>query len=267
VVTGTRLTINGIAISGKPRLADLERVFGKADRRWDKGGHTNRVHTWDKLGLVVYEPFDGRCVSATFPFKPMTPSFNPTTMFAGSITVDGKPLAATTDYATVKARPGAEARFASSITFDRGDFHVFMTAEPPGHTLDLVELSFWQRGRNDDDDDGGETGDDGGDDDPAPVMREPPAMRPIEDDCRGGDAKKCTSLALAYQTGANVAKRAETAWQYAKLACDGGDAFGCRMLGSMYDAGRGVAVSRPEARRLWQRACTLGDSVGCALAK
>lgn len=260
-VTGTgaatRIVMNGIEISGKPMLVEIEKVFGKPDRTWDQGG-ANRVHTWDRIGLLVYEPFDGRCISATFPFHAMGSStFNPNTMFGGSIVVDGKPLTAKTDYATVLAR-GAEARYTDSLVFDKGDIHVFMTAEGPTKVLDLVEISFWQRGK-----------------DAAPVVddevpepkKDPNGIGAMESACVGGDAKQCTSLAFEYQTGTHVPKDADRSFFYAKKGCDGGHAFGCTTVGYMYDAGRGVTASKAEAKRAWQRACSLGDDVGCSLAK
>jgi hypothetical protein len=261
-VTGTgpttKILMNGIEVSSKPMLVEIEKVFGKADRTWDQGG-ANRVHTWDRIGLLVYEPFDGRCISATFPFHAMGSStFNPTTMFGGSIVIDGKPLTAKTDYATVLAR-GAEARYTDSLVFDKGDIHVFMTAEGPTKVLDLVEISFWQRGK-----DTAPTVDD--EQVPEP-KKDPNGIGAMESACVGGDAKQCTSLAFEYQTGTHVPKDADRSFFYAKKGCDGGHAFGCTTLGYMYDAGRGVTASKAEAKRAWQRACSLGDDVGCSLAK
>jgi len=147
VVSGTRVTMNGIDIGGKPMLADIEKIYGKPDRTWDTGA-SNRVHTWDKLGLVVYEPRDGRCISTTFPYKPMGSSYDPTTMFGGSITVDGRPMTSSLTIPSVKARPGASQPYgASSIVFDKGDVHVFTISKNNG-TIDLVEISYWQRDKN-----------------------------------------------------------------------------------------------------------------------
>ncbi len=253
-VTGTRLVINTVELSTRPTVADIITVFGRPDRVWDTGKE-NRIHTWDKLGALVYEPFDGRCVSLTFPFKPLSSSIDPATMFGGSITVDGKALTAATSYAAVKTRPGAEARYSDALTFDRGDLHVYMTARPPAALLDLVELSFWhERGDEDESSDEDRTHDDH------------PALRAMRDDCRAGHAKTCTHLALVYQTGAGTEKDPDAAFRFATKACEGSDAFGCITLGFMYQAGRGVAPAQPEARRMWRRACALGDAAGCTLA-
>jgi hypothetical protein len=144
-VTGQQVTMNGTAISAKPMLADIEAVFGKADRVQDSGSG-NRVYTWDKVGLVAYEPRDGRCVSATFPFKPMGQAYDPTKMFGGSIIVDGVAMGPATDLASIKSRPGATQPYSpTSIVFDKGDIHVFTSAKGTGGTLELVEISFWQR--------------------------------------------------------------------------------------------------------------------------
>jgi hypothetical protein len=143
-VSGGAVTLNGTAISNRPTLVELEVVFGKADRIWDKGTG-NRIHTWDALGLLVYEPRDGRAISATFPFKAMKTAFDPKTAFAGSIVVDGDPLGAGQTLAQIKARTGATQPYsASSIVFDFGELHVF-TKSDDGATLDLVELGFWQK--------------------------------------------------------------------------------------------------------------------------
>jgi len=146
VVTGTKVVVNGIEISGKPMVADFEAVFGKPDRTWGTDTSVNKVHTWDRLGLLVYEPKDGRAISATFPYKPLGQSFDPATMFGGSIIVDGRSMAPSIDLATVKTRPGATQPYsAASVMFDKGDVHVFTTGKGVGQQLDLVEISFWQR--------------------------------------------------------------------------------------------------------------------------
>ncbi len=144
VVNGTRVTMNGVTISGRPMLADIEKIYGKPDRTWDTGA-SNRVHTWDKLGLVVYEPRDGRCISTTFPYKPMGSSYDPSTMFGGSIIVDGRSVTKFLTIPSIKSRPGATQPYGkNSIVFDKGDIHVF-TISKKGGPIDLVEISYWQR--------------------------------------------------------------------------------------------------------------------------
>jgi hypothetical protein len=64
-----QVTLQGQTISGKPMLADIKKIYGEPDRTWDKKGAANRIHTWDNLGLVVYEPFNGRAISLTMPYK------------------------------------------------------------------------------------------------------------------------------------------------------------------------------------------------------
>jgi hypothetical protein len=148
VVQGTSVVMNGKAISGKPMVADLEAVFGKADRVWETKGGVNRIHTWDKLGLLVYEPYDGRCISATFPYKPFGSAFDPKTMFGGSVVVDGNRMTSVTTLGTVKQRPGATTPYgANSIVFDKGDLHVFTQADSDATAIELVEISFWQKDR------------------------------------------------------------------------------------------------------------------------
>jgi hypothetical protein len=253
VVSGKQITMNGVVVSGTPKVSDIESIFGPPDRTWDQGG-ANKVHTWDAIGLLVYEPYDGRCVSATFPYKPMSGStYSPKTMFGGSITLDGKKLDAKLPLSTIKLWPGATQPYSgASIVFDRDDFHVFTIEEeaPPGR-IDLVELSFWQRGREE-----------------IRSKRRPAPRVVVTDtatDCRGGDASRCTHLALAYQTGANGRKQPQQAFEMAKLACTGKDAFGCLMLGNMYDKGHGTRQNKGEARTAWKRACELGYKAACDL--
>ncbi|MEO8704180.1 MAG: tetratricopeptide repeat protein [Kofleriaceae bacterium] len=145
-IAGTHVTMNGRSISGKPMLADIEAVFGKADRVWEKKGGVNRIHTWDRLGLLVYEPYDGRCISATFPFKAAGSEFDPRTKFGGSLVIDGNQLSATTTFGSVKSRAGATQPYgAGSVVFDKDDVNVFTSGDSETAKLDLVEISFWQR--------------------------------------------------------------------------------------------------------------------------
>lgn len=251
IVDGKTITINGIKVSGTPQVADIEAIFGPPDRTWDKGAE-NKIHTWDKIGLLVYEPYDGRCVSATFPYKASQNVYTPKATFAGTIKLDGRAFTPVLDLKQVKAWPGATQPYTgTSIVFDRDEFHVFTITEPGGTPgLDLVELSFWQHPKD------------------QPVRRPLPQRvvgSEIEEDCRGGDYTKCTSLALSMQTGANGRKNIERAFELAKLGCTGGDAFACLMIGNMYEAGRGTKVNKIEARVSWKRACTLGYKAACEL--
>ncbi len=252
VVSKQKVTLDGATLSGTPMVSDVEAILGPSDRTWDTRGGANKVHTWDRLGVLVYEPYDGRCVSITLPFKPMSTSYSPKTLFGGSITVDGKHIGPTMTLPAIKRMPGAKQPYTNkSVVFDRGDFHVFTINERPGNTLDLVELSFWQRGRGD--------------------FKEKPKHLPRtvtsepEEDCRDGDAPLCTYLALGYQTGATGLKSPTSAFELAQLACKGGDAFGCLMLGNMHAAGRGTSRSKPDALAAWQRACKLGLAPACQL--
>jgi hypothetical protein len=254
VITGKTITMNGKPITGTPMVRDFISVFGKPTRTWDSGG-PNRIHTWDAIGLLVYEPKDGRAVAATFPYRAMASTFTPKNLFAGSIVLDGKAFTPKLSLQAIKSWRGATRPYSeSSVVFDRGDFHVFTIEEARGTAIDLVELSFWQKGK---------------------LATRPPGRKPQpniipdehEEECRNGDASRCTSLALAYQTGARGQKNAERAFALAKQGCAGGDPFACLMLGNMLDAGHGVAKSATEAKAAWKRACTLGYKAACDLAK
>lgn len=255
VVTAKAITLNGVSISGRPRLADIKAVYGDPDRTWDSGG-ANRIHTWDTLGILVYEPYaadgkagDGRCISATFPFKAMSPSFSPKTLFGGSVVLDNRPFAPSLSLGGVGKWPGATHPYTKqSVVFDREEFHVFALEETAGKGLDLVELSFWQQREA------------------APLRPAPRTPdRVDEDTCKTGDVPHCTSRALAYQSGTAGRHNLERAFELVKISCAGGDVFGCVMVGNMYDAGKGTPQNKPEAKTAWKRACTLGYKPACAL--
>jgi hypothetical protein len=252
-VTGNAITFNGVPISGQPRVADIKAIYGEPDRTWDSGG-ANRIHTWDTLGILVYEPYatdgksgDGRCISATFPFKAMSPSFSPKALFGGVVVLDNKVLAPTLSLGGVMKWPGATQPYTKqSIVFDREEFHVFALEETAGQGLDLVELSFWQKRTT-------------------PIRPAPRTPdRFDEDDCKTGDVPHCTSRALAYQSGTAGRRNLERAFELVRISCAGGDVFGCVMIGNMYDAGKGTPQNKSEARSAWQRACTLGYKPACS---
>ena len=254
-VTAKTVSFNGVPLSGRPKVADIKAIYGEPERTWDSGG-ANRIHTWDKLGLLVYEPYaadgstgDGRCISATFPFKAMSPSFSPKTLFDGTIALDNKALKPSLALGGVLAWQGATQPYTKqSIVFDREDFHVFTIEENAGQGLDLVEISFWQQradlpGR------------------PAPRVPTPTD----EDECKKGDAPRCTNRALAYQSGTAGQKNFERAFELVRISCAGGDVFGCVMVGNMHDAGKGTSRNKAEAKAAWTRACTLGYKPACEL--
>jgi hypothetical protein len=105
------------------------------------------VHTWDAIGLVAYEPrtpADGRCISTTFPYKPMGADYSPKSMFAGTAIVDGEIMLPTLDIAALTARPGATQPYGKdSVMFDKGEVHVFTTVK--SGSIDLIEISYWHK--------------------------------------------------------------------------------------------------------------------------
>jgi hypothetical protein len=241
-----QVTINGVALSGRPMVKDVVAVLGKPNRTWDEGG-ANKVHTWDKLGVVIYEPYDGRCISATFPFKPMEHSFTPATLFGGKLLLDGNALHARLTLDVVKKWRGATFPYGTgSSVFDRGDVHVFTQSEDgAAGALDLVEISFWQRGDGDASDLGGAN----------------------EQACRNGDGRVCVRVALAYQMGHGVEQDAANVFVFAKLGCDANTGFACTMLGNAHAAGVGTPKNPGAAKLAWDKACKLGDPGGCARVK
>jgi hypothetical protein len=143
-VTGQKVTINGADMGLKPMIADLEKVLGKPDRTTDTPQGVNKIYTWDKYGVVAYDPKDGRCISTTFPYKPMGTEFSPKAMFNGTITVDGKAIPVGTDIADLKKVADATQPYgADSMVINRGEIHVFTSQKGSG--LDLVEVSYWNK--------------------------------------------------------------------------------------------------------------------------
>ncbi len=143
-VAGTKITANGVAVTGNGMVADWIAIYGKPDRTW-AGSGINKIHTWDKLGFIVYEPTSpsGRASSATFLFKPMGQSYDPKTMFAGYILVDGTDFSSVTTTSELKTKPGATTPYgATSVVFPKGAFNVFTTSK--NGPLELVELSMWK---------------------------------------------------------------------------------------------------------------------------
>lgn len=254
VVTAQAITLNGVPVRGKPMVADIKAILGVPDRTWESGG-ANRIHTWDKLGVLVYEPYDadgssgdGRCTSITFPYKAMMSSFTPQTLFGGSIELDGKPLTPSLTLATVLGWSGATQPYTKqSLVFDRGEFHVFALEERPNTRLDLVEFSFWQQRAPTD----------------RPRRQIPRVTDLDEDDCTQGAVQRCTSRALAYQTGVAGRRNFERVFELMRTACAGGDVFGCVVLGNMHDAGKGTPQNKAEARTAYKRACALGYQPAC----
>jgi len=139
--------IQGTEIGAKPMVADFKKIYGEPSRVWDKKGGANRIHVWDSLGIIVYEPYNGKAVSFTMPYKPMNTEFSPTTMFAGRVSLDGRGFYKFNTVGVVKTRENATQPYgADSIVFDLGEVHVFTkAAKPTIETIDLVEISFWQK--------------------------------------------------------------------------------------------------------------------------
>lgn len=144
-ITGTAITANGVPVTGNGMVADWIAIYGKPDRTWTNSAKINKIHTWDKLGFIIYEPYGnpGRATSVTFLFKPMKMEYDPKTMFAGSIVVDGGDLTAQTELNKVKSRTGATLPYgANSVVFPKGAFNVFTTGK--NGPLELVELAMWK---------------------------------------------------------------------------------------------------------------------------
>lgn len=142
-IDGTKIVANGVAITGNGTVADWIAIYGKPDRSWTGTG-INKIHTWDQLGFIVYEPTSnaGRASSATFLYKPMGQKYDPKVMFAGYLLVDGTDYA-TTNISVLKTKPGATTPYgAGFVVFQRGAFNVFTQGK--NGPLELVELAMWK---------------------------------------------------------------------------------------------------------------------------
>lgn len=142
-IAGTKITANGVSVTGNGTVADWIAIYGKPDRTWSSSG-INKIHTWDQLGFIVYEPTSnaGRASSATFLYKPMGQSYDPKVMFNGYVLVDGIDCA-TTDTSTLKTKPGATTPYgAGFVVFPKGAFNVFTQGK--NGPVELVELAMWK---------------------------------------------------------------------------------------------------------------------------
>jgi hypothetical protein len=138
---------NGTALTSKATVTDWIGVYGKPDRTWDPKQGINKIHTWDKLGFIIYEPIStpGRASSVTFLYKPMKIDADPKVMFGGLLTVDGFTMGPDTLLSAVKTRPGATMPYdTTSVSINKTGFNVFtMSKNGP---LELVELGLWKGG-------------------------------------------------------------------------------------------------------------------------
>jgi hypothetical protein len=86
--------INGRSIAVPCERADIEAALGKPDREADMA---NLILTWDNLGVVAYVRKDvGKVRQITVALDKDTPKFWPAKPFAGTLTLDGAPVTATT---------------------------------------------------------------------------------------------------------------------------------------------------------------------------
>jgi len=139
----------GQELGGTPTVADFKRLYGEPDRVWDKKGAVNRIHIWDSLGFVVYEPVGtGRAATLSLPYKPLSVAeYSPNTLFKGRVSLDGKGFYNFNTIGTIVKRPGATQPYGTdSVMFDFGTIHIFTkAAKPTGETINVVEISFWQK--------------------------------------------------------------------------------------------------------------------------
>jgi hypothetical protein len=259
-VTARGVTINGARVPMEPTVADLERLLGKADRVNDKPA--NVLHTWDRLGILVYEPHDGRAQTVGLIYTQRGMDFDPKQLYEGRASIDGNPLDRSVTFRTVQGYPGhgGSGSYGSSATFKHGTVEVYVGADGTDDPVRVVEVSFYN---------GASAGTP--DDDPEDTTPSPSAPRDVrghEAACNRGEAQRCTRAGIIYQNGARgVTRNDRRAFAFLRKACSGGDAFGCTALGVAHATGRGTERSQVDAIEMFRKACKLGDSVACSLAK
>lgn len=231
------VSVNGAALKA-PSVDDVERFLGPADRVEELA---NRLHVFERYGIVAYEPYNGRVDSITIYFVPEDFSFMPKHMYSGHVDLDGKPMDATTPLSSLpKERSDAD----YTPWNMRGEgFSLYIPTDPGQTKLARLSLTFTQ---------------------PAAAKL---ASHPREAECKSGSPKACLSVSLAYESGDGVAKDETKAAAFAKLSCDQGDAMGCFMFGNHLRDGSGVARSASDAKLAYKRGCKLGLDLACEMAK
>ncbi|MCW5808849.1 MAG: sel1 repeat family protein [Deltaproteobacteria bacterium] len=238
-------------LPARPTVADVEKLLGRADRVHDKPA--NILHTWDRLGILLYEPHDGRAGTLGLVYVPQGRDFDPAATYAGHVSVDGLGIDGATPLREVRTHAGpAGGTSSDSTTFKYGGVEVYVGADGLDDPVRVVEVSFYNE------DEAAPTAP-GGDE----VERWQDALSACEAAAGGA---RCTTLGMRYQHGTRHVRRSDlrAALLFGK-GCEKGHAFACTALGVMHANGRAVPASPAEATRLFRTACSLGDTVACAL--
>jgi hypothetical protein len=240
------LELGGYVFGPTPTLAEFRAVLGAPDRTVDLA---NRIHTYDRLGIILYEPYDGHVSAANVYFARSDLEFGPRETYRGTATIVGTAVTGATPVAALALLPGAtyDSMF-DEYDLELGACSLILEHRNGESTLAEIAIQFQ-------------------DAPVAPTAGGAPARHPLEPMCLAGRAEICTDVALAYQAGIGVPEDATQAARFARLGCDGGDGMACFTLAVLTESGDGVPASHAESQRLMRRACSLGTELACELAR
>ncbi|HVZ86437.1 MAG TPA: hypothetical protein VHG72_05685 [Polyangia bacterium] len=226
-----RIWINGTALAASPTVNEVLAVIGPADR---VSSLANRVHTFDKLGVHIYEPFGGRIVCITIDLRKFDADIGPAATYQGKLTIQGASIDSTSGLGDARRLSGAKVSRDGDVRIGSDGRTVLIPKPRSGEVLGEVDLNF-----------------------PEPSSRADGAL-PGEAECRAGDTQGCLFAARA--SGPQDPRRVF----FAEKACAGNNAFGCFLLAMAYQNGDGVQQSAERAQELHKKACALGDKPECS---
>ncbi len=233
-ITRTGITLNDVAIPLQPKLEFLVGLLGKPSRVTTGA---NRVHVYDELGVLLYEPYDGNVKQITIQLTARERyEHTPHEAFAGALTVGQRMLDANTETELGARVTGSVLDTKTSYRFPAQGYGVSLNGSPK-HALEDVVVDF-QR--------------------PPYTGSEP---HPQELECERGNAAACSVLAFSFSSGHDFPKNYAKALRYGTKACQGGSALGCVILASIHREGKGIPASHVKAREYDLRACQLGLSL------
>ncbi|GEM_PF-5661707 len=142
IVANGTATINGVVFDKKPTLTEIQQIFGPPDRVADL---MNRIHTWDQLGLGAYER-DGVVGSISLWFRPDIFEFVAKQTFAGKLFVEGRMIAAGTEFKRLGKPFKRFGEFGTSVDYMRGPVGVFISAdEETEKVVHSASVSFYDK--------------------------------------------------------------------------------------------------------------------------
>jgi hypothetical protein len=231
------LSSEGVSINGEqlhaPTVETFSRLFGPADRTEE---NMDRMHTYDRYGLLLYEPYDGKVKSALILLSPSDRTHDPAKTFSGRVTLDGQTVSGQTKYAAMPMQQTDAKGYPWNY---RGKgFSLFVVESKPASLVQSVSIHF---------------------DHGPPTAK----THPRESVCRSGDADACFSVALEFNKGEFVAEDHVKALEFSDLACAGDVALACFQSARWYRDGIGTEAAPDKSKHAFKRACDLGLQLAC----